>query len=112
MLFFIYLISVAISVVVIYETTISFSKKMEKDGFLFVNKKSFWMQFKDYVSLIFKVCFPIANIFMFFVCCLKLIIFIKKWLHAFLWMVKLLLMRQGLKKSLFLKNHVIFIRRV
>lgn len=63
MLFFIYLISVAISVVVIYETTISFSKKMEKDGFLFVNKKSFWMQFKDYVSLIFKVCFPIANIF-------------------------------------------------
>ena len=62
MLFFLYLMSVAISVVVMYRTTISFSKKMEKDGFLFVEKESLWEYFKEHFILVFKVCFPVINI--------------------------------------------------
>lgn len=62
MLFFLYLMSVAVSVVVMYRTTISFSKKMKKDGFLFVEKESGWKYFKENFILAFKVCFPIVNI--------------------------------------------------
>lgn len=62
-MFYFYLISIPISVVVMHLTTISFLERLKKDGIQITDNKSLIEKVKEIFMLIFKVCCPVFNIF-------------------------------------------------
>ena len=62
MLFYLYLASVAVSVVVIYITTISFLERLKRNHISIINHFSLWDKVKSNLFTLFKVVVPIFNL--------------------------------------------------
>lgn len=62
MLFFLYLISVIFSVVIIHLMTVSFFEKLENDGIKIIENKSLCDKIKTSILLLIEVCLPLFNI--------------------------------------------------
>ena len=62
-MFYFYLISIPICVVVMHLTTISFLERLKKDGIQITDNRGIVIKIKEILLLIFKVCCPIFNIF-------------------------------------------------
>ena len=62
MLFYLYLASIAVSVVVVHITTISFSLKLKKDNIKVIENYSWLDEIKYYSLTVLKVILPIFNL--------------------------------------------------
>ena len=62
-MFYFYLISIPICVVVMHLTTISFLERLKRDGIQITDNMSVVAKIKEIIMLIFKVCCPVFNIF-------------------------------------------------